>query len=120
MRRLLATLAFTSLLACSGLGGELDQRIDGTWVGTSNGTSISMSLVQTGNVTGIATLSGGTGGARSLAVSGTFASPTLNAVLTNGAPGDSIALSATINGKSMVGTLSGGGFTASALALQRQ
>jgi hypothetical protein len=120
MRRLLATFAFASLVACSGLGGELDQQVDGTWVGNSNGVSISMSLVQTGNVTGIATLSGGTGGTRSLSVSGTFQSPTLNATLAGGAPGDTIALTATVTGKAMVGTMTGAGFAGNAVALTRQ
>ena len=120
MRRLLATFAFTSLLACSGLGGELDQRIDGTWVGNSNGQSISMNLVQTGNVTGIATIGGGAGGSRSYAVSGTFLSPTLNATLNGTTLGDTLTLDATVTGKSMVGTLNGAGFPGSGIALQRQ
>jgi hypothetical protein len=120
MRRLLATFAFASLAACSGLGGELDQRVDGTWVGTSNGVSISMSLIETGNVTGIATMSGGTVGSRSYAVTGAYKPPTLSATLSGSAPGDTITMAATVSGKSIVGTLSGGGFAGNAVALQRQ
>lgn len=120
MRRLLATFAFASLAACSGLGGELDQRIDGTWVGSSNGETVSMSLIQTGNVTGIANLSGGAGGSRSFSVSGTFVSPTLNVTLNGTTPGDTITLEATVTGKAMLGSLSGAGFTGNAIALQRQ
>jgi len=120
MRRILAALVFTSLAACSGLGGDLDQHVDGTWVGTSNGQSITMSLVQTSGVTGIASISGGTSGTRSLAVSGTFVNPTLAATLSSGAPGDTIRLDATVTGKAMVGTLTGSGFTGNGIALQRQ
>jgi hypothetical protein len=119
MRRLLATFAFVSLAACSGLGGELDQRIDGTWAGSSNGVSISMAIIQTGNVTGIATLTG-TGGARSYSVSGTFTTPTLNAFLSGTTAGDTITMVTTVSGKSMQGTLSGGGFTGNAVTLQKQ
>ena len=45
MRRLLATLAFTAFTGCSGIGG-VGEQIDGTWVGSSAGTSITMQLVQ--------------------------------------------------------------------------
>jgi hypothetical protein len=120
MRRLLAIIAFASLAACSGLGGELDQRVDGTWVGTSNGQTVTMSLVQTNGVTGIASISGGTGGTRSLSVSGTFVNPTLAATLSGSAPGDTIRLDATVTGKAMNGTLAGLGFSGNAIALQRQ
>lgn len=120
MRRLLATFAFASLLACSGLGGELAQRIDGTWVGKSNGVSVSMSLIQTGNVTGIASLSGGASGSRSYSVSGTFVSPTLNATLNGSTPGDTITMEATVTGKALLGSFSGAGFAGDAVALQRQ
>lgn len=120
MRRILATLALASVASCSGLGGDLEQRIDGTWTGASNSQSVSLVIVQTQGVTGIATISGGTGGTRSFAVAGTFQTPTLNATLSGSAPGDTITLAATVSGKSMVGTLSGAGFTGNAIALQRQ
>jgi hypothetical protein len=120
MRRLFATCVFAVLAACSGLGGELDQRVDGTWIGNSNGVSINMSIIQTGNVTGIATFTGGTTGTHSYAVSGTFKSPTFNASLSGTTPGDTITLDATVTGKSMVGTLTGSGFAGNAIALTRQ
>ena len=119
MRRLLAALAFSALAACSGIGGELGQRIEGIWVGNSNGQSVTMTLVQSSGVTGIATI--GTGSSsRSLSVSGTFVSPTLAATLSGGAAADTIRLDATVTGKAMVGTLSGSGFNGNAIALQRQ
>jgi hypothetical protein len=119
MRRLLAALAFTSLAACSGIGSDLGPQIDGTWTGSSNGQAISMQLIQSGSVGGIATF-GGSAGSRSYAVTGTFNSPTFNATLSGSAPGDTITLSATVTGKSMVGTLIGSGFTGNGLALLRQ
>ncbi|MEO8563349.1 MAG: hypothetical protein ABI601_14805 [bacterium] len=119
MRRMLAALIFVSLAACSGLDVG-DQRIDGTWTGQSNGQSISMQLVQSGNVTGIATIAGGAGGSRTLAVSGTFASPTFTASLSGSAPSDTIALSATVTGRAMVGSLTGSEFSGNGVALQRQ
>jgi hypothetical protein len=118
MRRLLVALAFTSLAACSGLG-DLGPQIDGTWTGSSNGQAVTMQLIQTGTVGGVATL-GGSGGSRSYAVTGTFVNPTFTATLSGSAPGDTIALSATVTGKSMVGTLVGSGFTGNGLALLRQ
>ena len=119
MRRTLAALVFVSLAACSGLGGG-DQRIDGTWSGNSNGQTISMQLVQIGTVTGIATISSSAGGSRTLAVSGQFLSPTFTASLAGSAPSDTIALSATVTGRSMVGTLTGSEFSGNAIAMQRQ
>ena len=119
MRRLLATLAFTTLAGCSGLG-EVGQQIDGTWVGNSAGTSITMQLVNTSGVTGIATLSGGAGAGRSMAVQGTFFTPTLTATLTGPTPSDTIKLDATVTGKTMVGTLHGSEFAGSAIAMTRQ
>jgi hypothetical protein len=119
MRRTLALLAFSTLTACSALGGEFDQQIDGTWTGNANGQSISMQLIQTGNVTGIATISSA-GVSRSFGVSGKFVSPTFTAELSGTAPGDTIALATTVSGRSMSGTLSGSGFTGNAVTLQRQ
>lgn len=119
MRRTLAALVFVSLAACSGLGGG-DQRIDGTWKGNSNGQSITLELVQAGNVTGIATIANSAGASRTLALSGTFVSPTFTASLSGSAPSDTIALAATVTGKSMVGTLTGSEFSGNGLALQRQ
>ena len=119
MRRLLATLALTTLAACSGLGG-VDEQVDGTWVGNSAGTSITMQIVQTGGVSGIATFSGGAGPARSLTVQGNFIPPTLSATLSGPTPSDTIKLDATVTGKTMVGTLAGSEFSGSAIALTRQ
>jgi hypothetical protein len=119
MRRLLATLCFTTLSACSGIGG-VGEQIDGTWVGSSAGTAITMQIVQTGGVTGIATLTGGAGPARSLAVTGNFVSPNLTATLSGSAPSDTIKLNATVTGKTMVGTLIGSEFSGGGIAMTRQ
>ena len=119
MRRLLAILTFTTLAGCSGIG-ETGTQIDGTWVGNSAGTAITMQLVQTSGLTGIATLSGGAGPARSLSVAGNFLAPTLTAVLSGSTPSDTIRLNATVTGKTMVGTLAGSEFSGSAIAMTRQ
>ncbi|HEV7990262.1 MAG TPA: hypothetical protein VGP25_00460 [Gemmatimonadaceae bacterium] len=119
MRRLLATLAFTTFAACSSIGGDLGPRIDGNWSGSSNGQAVTMQLIQSGSVGGIATFSG-SGGARSYSVAGIFDNPTFTATLSGSAPGDTITLNATVTGKSMVGTLVGAGFTGNGLAMSRQ
>lgn len=119
MRRILAGLVFALLAGCAGITGN-DQRIDGTWTGNSNGQSISMQLIHSGNVTGIATITSSAGGSRSLAVTGTFFTPTFTATLSGPTPSDTIALSATVTGKTMVGTLTGSEFSGNGLALQRQ
>jgi hypothetical protein len=119
MRRLLATLAFTTLAGCSGIA-DLGDRIDGTWVGSSAGTSITMQIAQTGGVIGVATLSGGAGPARSLSVSGNYIAPNLTATLSGPTPSDTIKLDATVTGKTMVGTLIGSEFTGGGIAMSRQ
>jgi hypothetical protein len=120
MRRLLAALVFTSLTGCGKLGSDFGPQIDGTWNGTAKGQAISMSLIQTGNVTGVATIAGGTGGSQTLAVAGTFNNPTLNVTFSSTQAGQSIQMNATVAGRNLNGTLTGGGFAGDAVAMTRQ
>jgi hypothetical protein len=120
MRRLFAALVFASLTACGKLGSDFGPQVEGKWTGSSDGKIITMDLLQTGNVTGIATIGAGTTGAITLAVSGTFNNPTLRATLSSSQAGQSIEMEATVTGRTMLGTLTGGGFTGQAIALTRQ
>lgn len=120
MRRLLAALVFSSLAACGGLGSDFGPPVEGRWTGTSVGQSFTLDLLQTGNVTGVATVTGGAGGTRTYAVSGTFSHPTLIATLEASVPSESIQLDATVSGRAMLGSLTGGGFSGDAIALTRQ
>jgi len=120
MRRLLTVFALTTLVACSGLTGETDPRIEGTWTGASNGQSITMSLIQSGEVTGIATITGGAGASRSFGVTGTFRSSAVRLSFAGPTPADTMNFTGTVAAKTMAGTLNGAGFSASAVSFTRQ
>ena len=67
---------------------------------------------------GSGTITSTAAGARNLSVAGTFNQPAFSATFTpNGALG--INFIATVEGKTMVGTLTGGGFNGDGLALAR-
>ena len=119
MRRLFAVLAFASLAACDTLSGPLENSVEGTWAGTSAGQSLTMALQQGGSsVAGTGTLSGSFG-ARTVSISGSFATPELTLTLSSaGAP--PITLEAAVTGNSLLGSLTGGGFTGNAIAMARQ
>jgi hypothetical protein len=76
-----------------------------------------MQQATSGAVAGNGTITSG-GTTRNLSISGTFQQPAFSATLTpNGAA--AITYIATMEGRSMVGTLTGGGFNGDGLALQR-
>ena len=118
MRRLLAAVVFASLTACGKLGSDFGPQIDGDWSGSVNGQLISMQLIQTGNVSGIATLAVTGSTAKTYSVSGTFNNPTLKVTLA--ATGEAIEMETIVTGRTMVGSLTGGGFTGEAIAMTRK
>ena len=120
MRRLLAVLALVSFTACGKLGSDFGPQIDGSWSGSANGQLISMQLIQTGNVTGVATLALGGGSSRTYAVSGTFANPTLKVTLSTSQPAETIEMETVVTGRTMIGNVTGGGFAGEAIAMSRQ
>ena len=119
MRRLLAALLLVSVAAsCDTFDPLIENTVTGTWRGASSGQTFEIIMQQSGStVAGSGTITGTTG-TRVLSVSGTFTEPNFSATLTpNGAA--AIALAATVEGRSMVGTLTGGGFNGAGIALTR-
>jgi hypothetical protein len=119
MRRLLAVLAFAALAACDSFNPLVDNTVTGTWRGTSAGQTflIVMSQSQT-TVAGTGTITSTAAGTRNLSVSGTFNQPSFSGtLLPNG--GQPITLVGTVEGRTLVGTLTGGGFNGDGLALTR-
>ena len=119
MRRLLAVVALATLAACDSFNPLVDNTVIGTWRGTSTGQTFVVTMQQSGStVAGSGTLTSTAAGARTLAVSGTYNQPAFSATFTpNGA--QAITYIATVEGRSMVGTLTGGGFNGEGLALAR-
>jgi hypothetical protein len=119
MRRLLAVLALATLAACDSFDPLTDNTVTGTWRGTSAGQTFVVVMQQAGiTVAGSGTITSTTGVARTLSVSGSFNQPAFSGTFTpNGAP--AITYNATVEGKTMVGTLTGGGFNGDGLALTR-
>jgi hypothetical protein len=119
MRRFLAIVALATLLACDSFDPLVENTVNGTWRGTSAGQAFVLVMQQatSGAVAGNGTITSG-GTTRNLSISGTFQQPAFSATLTpNGAA--AITYIATMEGRSMVGTLTGGGFNGDGLALQR-
>lgn len=119
MRRLFAVVALAALVACDKFNPLVDNTVTGTWRGTSTGETFVISMQQSGRtVAGGGTISSTALGQRTLAVSGTFTQPALTATLTP-TGGQAITLQGTVEGRSFVGTLVGGGFNGEGLALTR-
>jgi len=120
MRRLLAVVALAALAACDSFDPLVDNTVAGTWRGsTSAGQAFVVSMQQSGTiVAGSGTMTTSLGQS-TISVSGTFNQPTFAGTFTpNGA--QAISYNATLEGsKTMVGTLTGGGFNGTALALSR-
>ncbi|HKP16400.1 MAG TPA: hypothetical protein VJT85_10045 [Gemmatimonadaceae bacterium] len=117
MRRLFAVAALAMLPACDSFDPLVDNSVAGTWRGQSTGQTFVVTMQQSGAiVAGSGTI---TNPARTLSVSGTYNQPAFAGTFTpNGA--QAITFIATVEGgKSMVGTLTGGGFNGEGLALQR-
>ena len=119
MRRLLAVLALATLAACDSFDPLTDSTVTGTWRGSSAGQTFVVVMQQAGTtVAGSGTVTSTAAGTRTLSVSGTFNQPAFSGTFTpNGAA--AITYNATVEGRSMVGTLTGGGFNGDGLALSR-
>jgi hypothetical protein len=119
MRRLLAVVALATLAACDSFDPLTDNTVTGTWRGTSAGQTFVVGMQQAGaTVAGSGTITGGTAGARTVSVSGTFNQPAFSGTFTPNGAG-AITYNATVEGSTMVGTLTGGGFNGDGLALAR-
>jgi hypothetical protein len=118
MRRLLAVVALAVVVACDSFNPLVDNTVTGTWRGTTAAQTFIVVMQQSGTIvagTGTVTAAGVT---RNLSVSGTFNQPTFAGTLTPDG-GQAITLQGTVEGRSLVGTLSGGGFNGEGLALTR-
>lgn len=120
MRRLLAAFAIATLVACDSFNPLVDNTVTGTWRGTSAGQTFVLALSQAQNtVAGSGTVTtSATGDKRTLSVAGSFNQPNFTATLTP-TVGQPITLQGTVEGRSFVGTLTGGGFSGDGLALLR-
>ena len=119
MRRILAALLLVSVAAsCDTFDPLIENTVTGTWRGTTTGQSFIVIMQQAGTtVAGSGTITSTTG-TRNLSVAGTFNDPNFSGSLTpNGAA--PITLVATVEGRTLVGTLAGGGFTGEGIALTR-
>lgn len=119
MRRFLAIVALATLVACDSFDPLVENTVNGTWRGTSANQTFVLVMQQatSGAVAGNGTIASGST-TRNLSISGTFQQPAFSATFTpNGAA--AITYMATMEGRTMVGTLTGGGFNGEGLALQR-
>jgi hypothetical protein len=120
MRRLLAALLLVSVAAsCDSFDPLIENTVTGTWRGESTGQTFEIIMQQSGTtVAGTGTMTAAGTAPRGLSVSGTFTQPSFSGTLTpDGSP--AISLVATVEGRSLVGTLTGGGFNGEGLALTR-
>ena len=116
MRRLLAVVALASLAACS--DPLVENTVTGTWRGSSTGSSFILVMQQSGTVVaGTGTVTSATG-TRNLSVSGNYQQPAFSGTLIP-TGGQSITYSGIAEGRTLVGTLTGGGFNGEGLALTR-
>jgi len=118
----IAIAMLVSIAACSDSSGP-KTTVSGTWNGsgtTPSGNPFTINLVlseTSGTVTGTGTITGEAPIA--VTITGTYSAPTLG--LTMAAPGYSSSdLTATVNGKSMTGTLNGSGFSNTAITFTKQ
>ena len=116
MRRLLAVVAFATLASCS--DPLIENTVTGTWRGSSTGQSFILVMQQSGTVVaGTGTITSATG-TRNVSISGNFQQPAFSGTLSpNGA--ESITFAGVAEGRTLVGTLTGGGFNGEGLALTR-
>lgn len=116
MRRLLAVLALATLAGCSDPLRE--NTVTGTWRGSSTSQSFILVMQQSGTaVAGNGTITSTTG-TRNLSISANYQQPSFSGTLIpDGA--QPITLIGTTEGNTLVGTLSGGGFSGEGIALVR-
>jgi len=120
MRRFASILTFALLAACGGDSTAPVASVAGSWSGSSNGGTLTMTLTQAdGSISGNGQING-PGGAEALVVNGTFAAPTLSVSLT--AQGfEPINLTASlVNKTQLVGALNGSGFSNLSIVLNKQ
>jgi hypothetical protein len=119
MRRLLAVLLLAAATSCDTFDPLIENTVTGTWRGTSAGQTFLVVMQQSGTtVAGTGTITSTAAGTRNLSVSGNFIEPSFSGTLTpNGAA--AITLMGTVEGRTLVGTLTGGGFNGDGLALTR-
>ena len=120
MRRLLAALVLVSVAtSCDTFDPLIENTVTGTWRGESTGQTFLVVMQQSGTtVAGTGTITSTAAGTRNLSISGTFNQPSFSGTFTpNGAA--AISVVATVEGRSLVGTLTGGGFNGAGIALTR-
>ena len=117
MRRLLAVVALATFAAgCS--DPLIDNTVTGTWRGSTTGASLILVMQQSGSaVAGSGTITS-TAGTRTLSISANYQQPTFSGTLISDG-GQVITLAGTTEGRTLVGTLTGGGFTGEGIALTR-
>jgi hypothetical protein len=120
MRRLLAALLFVSVAtSCDTFDPLIENTVTGTWRGESAGQTFLVVMQQAGStVAGTGTITSAAAGTRNLSISGTFTQPSFSGTLTP-VGASAITLVGTVEGRSLVGTLTGGGFNGDGLALMR-
>lgn len=118
MRRLLAVVALATFAAgCS--DPLIDNTVTGTWRGSTTGASLILVMQQSGSaVAGSGTITSTTAGTRTLSISANYQQPTFSGTLIPDG-GQAITLAGTTEGRTLVGTLTGGGFTGEGIALTR-
>ena len=121
MRRLLAALSLALVVtSCDAFDPLIENTVTGTWRGSSTGQAFEIIMQQDGTtVAGTGTITNSAAGtSRAVSISGTFTEPSFSGTLTpNGEA--AISLVATVEGRSLVGTLTGGGFNGEGIALMR-
>ena len=116
MRRLLAVVALATLAGCSDPLRE--NTVTGTWRGSSTNQSFILVMQQSGSaVAGNGTITS-TAGSRSISISANYQQPAFSGTLVPDS-GQPITLVGTTEGNTLVGTLTGGGFSGEGIALTR-
>ena len=119
MRRLLAVLLLAATVSCDSFDPLTENTVTGTWRGSSGGQTFLVVMQQAGTtVAGTGTITSTAAGTRNLAISGTFQQPNFTGTPTP-VGGAAITLTGTVEGRSLVGTLTGGGFSGEGIALTR-
>ena len=123
MRRIVILLATLGLIACGGdasTAPNASLNPTGTWRGTSNGYTLSLTLVQTGStVTGSGQLTGSIG-SLAITTSGTFVAPNVSLTLNTQGYLPMNYAGPMANGSTINGTLNGSGFTNVTIPLSKQ
>lgn len=119
-RAALVVLVAALLSACGGSTSPQQLTVDGNWLGTTGGQTLSISLASSGqSVSGTGTISAAGSASYPVTISGTFVVPTLAVAMTS-AQHPSTSLAATLGGGVLAGALNGNGFADAAIVLNRQ